>query len=124
MKKILIIEDDPVAAQVYKSYLRKEGFEVFVVIDGESGWDRILELRPDGVLLDLMLPKVNGIELLKRIRALESFQKLPVMAYTNGFVPQMVEEARAAGATKIFDKSTLTAPVLLTALRGALEADP
>ena len=123
MKKILIIEDDRVTAHVYSSRLEKEGFEVHLAADGQSGWDLLLNLRPDGVLLDLMLPKGNGIELLKKIRALDGFEKLPVIVYTNSFVPQLVEEAQAAGATKVFDKSTVTAPMLILAFQQAIRSD-
>src|SRR6058998_1283800 len=93
MKKILIIEDDPIAAYIYRNRLEKEGYRVEVAVDGQSGFDRLVEFRPDGLLLDLMLPKTSGIELLKAIRNLEHFRGLPVIAYTNAFVPNMIEEA-------------------------------
>src|SRR5436853_3648061 len=103
MKKILIIEDDHITARIYRTLLEKEGYRVEVAADGQSGLERLMEFRPDGLLLDLMLPKTSGAELLKKIRALDYFQDLPVVAVTNAFVPQMVQDAFGAGATAVFD---------------------
>jgi len=123
MKKILIIEDDPIAAHVYRKRLEKEGYQVTVAGDGQSGFDRLIEFRPDGLLLDLMLPKTSGIDLLKAIRNLEFFQKFPVVAYTNAFIPQMIEQALAAGATKVFDKLTMTPAMLAEAFRVNMQVE-
>src|SRR5436190_9929079 len=117
MKRILIIEDDPVSAHIYRTRLTREGYEVEVATDGQTGFDRLLEFRPDGLLLDLMLPKTNGIELLKKIRELDCFQDLPVIAFTNAFVPSMIDKAREAGATRIFDKFTMTHLMLAEAFK-------
>ena len=76
MKKILIIEDDTIVAHVYRSRLEKEGFEVDIAADGQAGYYRLYEMKPDALLLDLMLPKLNGIDLLKKIRATREFAKL------------------------------------------------
>ena len=112
MKKILIIEDDPIATHVYATLMRKNGYQVEVATDGSNGWNRVQELKPDGLLLDLMMPRVNGVQLLKQIRASDAFKHLPVMVFTNVFIPALVAEAVDAGATKVFNKSTLT-PLML-----------
>jgi CheY-like chemotaxis protein len=104
--RILIIEDDPVAAKVYGHYLKKAGYGVLSAADGPTGVQKTLQLRPDGVLLDVMLPGMNGAEVLKEIRAKKP--NLPIVVYTNGFVPLLVEEMLAAGATNVFNKSNLT----------------
>jgi len=120
MKKILIIEDDPIAGHIYRTRLEKEGFKVELATDGQIGFARLMKFRPDGLLLDLMLPKTSGCDLLRQIRELDSFQNLPVIAFTNAFVPQMIAEAYEAGATRVFDKSTLTPCTLADAFRGCL----
>lgn len=120
MKKILIIEDDAVTAHTYKKALEKSGYEVDHVGDGEAGLARIQQLRPDGVLLDLMMPKMGGIALLKLLRAMPDFATLPVVAYTNAFVPQMIDDAKASGATQVLSKSTMTAQSLAAAFRESL----
>jgi CheY-like chemotaxis protein len=105
-QKILIIEDDPVAAKVYGQYLAKEGYQVMLAADGPSGLQKLSQLGTHGVLLDIMLPGVSGIEVLKQIRATQP--ELPVIVYTNGFVPLLVDKALAAGASEVYNKISLT----------------
>ncbi|MBI5388082.1 MAG: response regulator [Verrucomicrobia bacterium] len=120
MKKLLIIEDDPIVAHIYRSRLEKEGYAVQVFADGQSGYYGIHDTQPDAVLLDLMLPKMNGVELLKKIRAQVSFKTLPIVVFTNAYVSTMVGEAIAAGATTVLDKGTLTPRQVADALATAL----
>lgn len=108
MKKILVIEDDPIVAHIYKSRLEKEGFKVEVSADGQAGYYRIYDLKPDALLLDLMLPKMNGVDLLKKIRAVREFEKIPILVFTNAYVANMIHEAFSAGATAVYNKSTVT----------------
>ena len=119
MKKILIVEDDTVTAKIYRTTLEKAGFAVETAANGQAGLARINELAPDGVLADLMMPGLGGIELLKRLRATPQFQNLPVIVYTNAFVAKLVDDAKAAGATRVFDKSTLTPTMLVDAFTAA-----
>src|SRR5438093_2348041 len=108
MKKVLIIEDDPIIAHIYKNRLEKEGYRAEIAADGQSGFYRIHEAPPDVVLLDLMLPKMNGVDILKKIRAESRFAKTPVIVFTNAYVPNMINESFQAGATLVFNKATLT----------------
>jgi len=116
--RILIVEDDPVAARVYGQYLKKAGFHVMVATDGHTGLQKVRQLRPDGVLLDIMLPGLNGVEVLKEIRT--THPDLPVVVYTNGFVPLLVDEVVAAGATHVFNKISLTSLELSNAFDKSL----
>ena len=116
MKKILIIEDDPIVAHIYRTRLEKEGYSVETCADGQSGFYRIHEFHPDGVLLDLMLPKMNGVEILKKIRAQSQFAQVPIVVFTNAYVPNMIQEAFSAGASQVFNKATLTPRQVLDAL--------
>src|SRR5256885_1938156 len=121
MKKILIIEDDAIVAHIYRTRLEKEGYEVEIAPDGQSGFYRIHEFRPDAVLLDLMLPKMNGVDILKKIRAQPQFCKTPIIVFTNAYVPNMIHESFGAGATQVFNKATLTPRQILDALHGAIQ---
>ena len=116
MKKILIIEDDPIVAHIYRGRLEKEGYTVETTGDGQAGFYCIHEFNPDGVLLDLMLPKMNGIEILKKIRAQGKFASIPIIVFTNAYVPNMIQEAFSAGASHVFNKATLTPRQILDAL--------
>src|SRR6266513_1012354 len=115
MKKILIVEDDTVTAKIYRTRLEKAGFAVETAPNGQAGLDRLNEVAPDGLLVDLMMPGISGIELLKRMRAIPHFQSVPVICYTNAFVQKLIDEAKAAGATHVFDKSTMTTTMLVDA---------
>jgi len=66
--KILLLEDDPALSETIKEYLEEEGFEVEVVHDGQEALDRIYENRYDLLLLDVMVPGIDGFELLRRVR--------------------------------------------------------
>lgn len=116
MKKVLIIEDDPIVAHIYRTRLEKEGYAVETCADGQAGFYRIHEFHPDGVLLDLMLPKMNGIDILKKIRAQGQFAQIPIVVFTNAYVPNMIQESFSAGASQVFNKATLTPRQILDAL--------
>lgn len=108
MKKILIIEDDAIVSHIYRSRLEKEGFDVQVAADGQAGYYQLYETKPHALLLDLMLPKLNGIDLLKKIRAVREFERMPVVVFTNAYVANMIHEAFAAGASAVYNKSNVT----------------
>ena len=108
--KVLIIEDDPIIANIYRSRLEKEGFQVEIASDGQTGFYRTIESRPSALLLDLMLPKMDGIQILRKIRAQKAFQGTPVIVFTNAYVPNMIQEATLAGATVVFNKAGLDTP--------------
>jgi len=121
MKKILVIEDDPVMAHVCQRLLTTHGFEVEVASDGAKGLERLNDYKPDLVLLDLMMPKTNGVEVLTRLRAQEAFRNLPVIVFTNACVPVLIEQAAKAGATHILDKAKFNPVALTELLRGLLD---
>ena len=116
--KILVVEDDRITAHIYANWLIKAGFEVKIAKRGPEAVAQVGLWGPDGVLLDVMLPDLNGIDVLKRIR--EEAPKLPAVLCTNAYNPTVVEQALAAGATRVFDKSRLTALDLVAEFKGAL----
>jgi CheY-like chemotaxis protein len=117
MKKILlVVEDDALTAHVYKESLERAGYEVQMALDGQAGLDLVAKAAPDAILLDLMMPKVNGIQVLKQIRSHAQFQALPVLVYTNAFIPKLIHDAKEAGASEVLDKAMLTPKLLLEVL--------
>ncbi len=120
MKKILIIEDDQIVANVYRNKFSLEGFDVDIAHDGVSGLESIRTFRPDAVVLDLMLPKMTGVDLMKQVRTDESFGKLPIIVFSNTYLTNMVQEAWKAGATKCLSKANCTPKQLLDVVRGTL----
>ena len=97
-KQILIIEDSETTRFFYKVTFKKWGFEVLEAETGSEGWDIILNENPDLVVLDMMLPDTNGVEVLKKIRATESTQKTPVLILTSDKDIVHVQRALQLGA--------------------------
>lgn len=120
MKKVLIIEDDPVAGTVYQRFLQANGFATELAADGVKGLEQLSVFQPDAVLLDLMMPKVGGIEVLKRIRADDALRELPVIVMTNACVPAFIDLATKAGANMVMDKSNATPDEVLETLQALL----
>jgi CheY-like chemotaxis protein len=113
IKTILIVEDDKLTAHVYSSLFRRAGYRVENAFDGPSAIDYLEHHEPDAVLLDIMLPGKNGIEVLKAFRNKPSSKSTPVTAITNALIPHFITAAREAGATSIFSKASVT-PIELT----------
>lgn len=83
MDRILIVEDDPAMATLYKDLFEKEGFSVSLASDGDSGLKVALSTLPDIILLDILLPKMNGMTVLTKIRSTEWGKKEPIIILSN-----------------------------------------
>lgn len=121
MKKILFVEDDLMIIRIYRTKFQSEGFEVDVATDGQSALDLLKKSAPDLVLLDLQLPKVNGVEVLKHIRSRPETKSVPVIVFSNAFMGKLIEEAWKAGATKCMTKANCTPSQLIDIVRSTLE---
>ena len=123
-KKVLIVEDDSVMGFVVQRLLEKHDYETELAGDGAKGLERMGAFRPDAVILDLMMPKMNGTEFLKGARSQEAFKDLPIIVLTNAAVPMLVEQASNAGATKVLDKSKFNPVAVIELLRALLHTGP
>src|SRR5579859_6344279 len=123
MKKILIIEDDQIVANIYRNKFSVEGFQVEIAHDGPAGLETIHHFKPDAVVLDLMLPKMTGVDLMKKIRSEADFQKLPIIVFSNTYLTNMVQEAWKAGATKCLSKANCSPKQLLDVVRVTIGAN-
>ena len=120
MKRVLITEDDGLIAAIYRDSFEKEGFSAEVASDGAIAIQRLKGNPPDVVVLDLMLPNVNGVEVLKFIRSEQKLEGLPVIVMSNAFAGELGKEAAAAGATKIFAKNACGPKRLMKEVRELL----
>lgn len=124
MKRILITEDDPLMAVIYRDTFEREGFSAEIAEDGNIALQRLKGNPPDLVLLDLMMPGLNGVEVLKYIRAQESTSTLPVIVMSNAFAGPLGQEAAAAGATRIFAKNAFGPRRVVNEIRSLLGPSP
>jgi DNA-binding response OmpR family regulator len=120
MKKIVVVEDQQVMATIYRAKLTAEGFHVEVAPDGEQGLEVIMRTKPDLVLLDLMMPKLNGIEVLKTLRSMEEFKTLPVVVFSSSGGSAKTDEAWQSGATMVLSKANHSPKQLIESIRTAL----
>jgi DNA-binding response OmpR family regulator len=102
MYKIFIIEDDEIVAQVYKDKLEAEGYRVQVAHDGESGYSRLSDFGPDLLLLDMLVPKLAGVDLLRKLRGEDAFKDLPIIAFSGS--DEILADAKRLGATSVLSK--------------------
>jgi CheY-like chemotaxis protein len=81
-KKIMIVDDDLVLRQMYSERLKTEGYEIMEAGSGQEALDKLKTEKPDIILLDVMMPKMNGIDVLKTLRADEETKNIPVIILT------------------------------------------
>jgi DNA-binding response OmpR family regulator len=122
--RVLVAEDNPQGAELIEAYLDDTGWQVRVAADGDEAVRAVQEWRPDVVLLDVMLPKLSGFEVCKRLRAEPATAAVPVLMITALDQPSDVERAVEAGTndflTKPVNKTDLVFRVrALLAVRGA-----
>lgn len=104
-KKILLVEDDIALASVYQSRLELEGFQVEHVGNGELALSKVLEYKPDLVVLDAMMPKVNGFDVLDILRNTPETTNIRVIMLTALSQPKDEERAKALGVDDYLVKS-------------------
>lgn len=97
-KTILLVEDDEFLAELYATKLNLEGFEVLLASDGEKGLKMIKESKPDLVLLDIILPKMDGFEVLANAKQDPEASKIPVILLTNLSQKDEVKKGLELGA--------------------------
>ena len=98
MKTIFLVEDDPVVVKVYAAKFQREGFRVELAEDGLVAMKKLLQVKPDIIVLDLMMPKLNGVDVLKYIRATPELKKTPVIILSNAHMTSLAQEAAEVGA--------------------------
>jgi len=105
MAKVLIIEDDSLMSRMYQKIFTFQNYEVEVAADGEEGLAKVASVHPTIILLDVMMPKMNGLQVLEKLKANEETKNIPVIMLTNLAGQQDAEAALAKGAVKYIVKS-------------------
>jgi two-component system, OmpR family, alkaline phosphatase synthesis response regulator PhoP len=105
---VLLIEDDEAAAEMYRLRLQRDGYTVITASDGEEGLRRAREDHPDLVYLDIRLPKLDGLEVLRQIRASAETAALPVIILSNYGEPDLREKGLQLGVLDYLVKADTT----------------
>lgn len=108
MAKILFIEDDPLIVKIYTTRLSADGYEVLSAENGEAGLKIAEESLPDLVVLDIMMPKMDGFGVLEKLRHHPKFTKVPILVYSNLAKEEEMARAEKMGATEFIVKANLS----------------
>ena len=122
-KRIIVIDDDIFIRELYEEVLKNEGYDVTVAEDGETGLSKLLEGGFSAVLLDVMMPKLDGIGVLTKLK--ESPPKKPngpILLLTNLDHDPMLEKAKELGASQYLLKADVLPPKLIELVKNAVAA--
>jgi DNA-binding response OmpR family regulator len=120
MKKILIIEDDQIVANVYRNKLAVEGYHTEIAADGETGLKTMRTFKPDLIVLDLMLPKMSGVDVIQQVRSEPDFLKVPIIVFSNTYLTNMIQQAWKAGANKCLSKASCSPGEVVDVVRNTI----
>jgi DNA-binding response OmpR family regulator len=121
MKKILFIEDEPMLAEMYKDKFEEAGFQVVLAFTAEEGLELTKKEKPDLVMLDILLPKGNGIFFLEKRKEDKELLKIPVIAFSNYDDPEAKKRAKELGAKAYLIKTDYTPQQIVEKIREYLK---
>lgn len=108
MIKILTIEDDAALQKAYKGMFGNPTYTLFQATDGTEGIALAIKEKPDVILLDMMMPKTNGIEVINALKASDVTKNIPIIVLSNLLGSEMEQEAKRLGVTKYLTKSDVS----------------
>jgi DNA-binding response OmpR family regulator len=123
VKRILVIEDDVNLRKVYVTILGKEGFDVVAAVDGKDGLRLANEKEPDLILLDMMMPNMNGIDFLKAYDIPGKHPKVKVLAFSATEKADFQSEAARLGAARYLTKFSVSPKKMVAVIREALDGE-
>jgi DNA-binding response OmpR family regulator len=107
-KKLLIVEDDTMIASMYKTKLEQEGYMVYTAENGAQGLSMALSQKPDLILLDIIMPQLDGFTVLQELRSNASMKKVPIIMLTNLGTDEDKKKGSQFGASDYLVKANLT----------------
>lgn len=102
---ILLVEDDTFLANIYKTKFEMEKFKISIAENGETGWEEAKKKKPDIILLDILLPKMDGFAVLEKLKADSELKQIPVILLTNLGQKDDVEKGLELGAVDYLIKA-------------------
>ena len=121
MSRILLAEDDRILRKAGEVSLKKKGYDVVAAVDGEDALTKALDSRPDLILLDVMMPKMNGFDVLFALKREPSLKDVPVIMLTNLEQPADIKRATDGGAHSYLVKSNMNLDELAARIEDALQ---
>lgn len=118
---VALIEDDPLIAEMYTTKFIKEGYDIKHAADGFEGLELVKKEKPDIILLDIIMPKMDGFQVLQELRKEAAFKNTPVIMLTNLGQEEDVQKGRALGATDYFIKTNFTPAAIVDKVKGILK---
>jgi len=118
--KILLIEDDNFLAGMYETKLKLDGFDVQIADDGQKGIDMVTKDTPDIILLDIILPKMDGFTVLKKLKENDQTKSIPVILLTNLGQQEDIDKGLALGAKDYLVKAHFMPSEVVNKIRGIL----
>ncbi|ETA67415.1 response regulator with CheY-like receiver domain and winged-helix DNA-binding domain [Methanolobus tindarius DSM 2278] len=104
MNRVLVVEDNPNNMKLINMVLKRHGYETIGAVTGEEGVEKAGTEKPDMILMDIMLPDIDGLETTRRIRRIESLEKIPIIAITSYAMAGDREKILQAGCNGYFEK--------------------
>jgi two-component system alkaline phosphatase synthesis response regulator PhoP len=120
-KKILLVEDEVVLGEMYKDKFSQAGFEVVLVPSAEDGLEAVLREKPDLIVLDILLPRDNGIIFLTKMRKNPKISSIPVVAFSNYDDPETKKEAFRLGVKDYLIKTSYTPQQIIEEIKNYLK---
>ena len=120
-KKILFIEDESALQKTFGEILKQEGYEMISALDGETGLRLAKSEKPDLILLDLILPKIHGFDVLKKLKGDKETKDIPVIVLTNLEKIEDVDKALELGATTYLIKAQYSLEEVVEKIKKVLQ---
>ena len=120
MASLLIIEDDKFVRDLYQHEFEKNGYNVVVAEDGELALTAVKKAKFDGILLDIMIPKIDGLEVLKKIKADSNTKNIPVVILSNLGQDEIIRQSLQLGAKAYIVKSLYTPDQVVKEIRSLI----
>lgn len=120
MTKVLLIEDDPLIYRLYQKLFSLEGFEIELAENGQLGLEKLKTFHPDILLMDIMMPTMNGIEMLTELKANPDTKDIPVVVLTNIADMNITQMALSKGAILCIIKSQTEPADVISSVKAVL----
>lgn len=122
MSKVLLVEDDTMFVKMYQKKFTREGIELITALDGVEGLEQMKKIKPDLVILDLMMPKMSGTEVLRAIRKDPKLKNIPIIVMTNlNSSSEELNEAMSLGIKETILKTEVTPAEIIEVTRKYLK---